>query len=528
MNTASDYPLIDRYLDGLTTQDEAAAVVEAVESDPDALAWLRQAAEMEAGIQFHLAGSSQHRPAPLRIIPFWHWHRAGKWCATAAAVAALVVCAAVFLWPQNSTGLGGHQLSSGMTVQRFAPGKRSGTPLQAPELPAHGAIEEVEFRPGPKWLQLLRTTRISEHTDKFSGISRAEALLRSNRNSGPGPEPKALPITDDQYLERYLRAAGVTFPEGAGASWVQHEPAFVVINTPENIAWITAMGEDPESRGPRHVLLEASVFFSKAGDTSFRSGAVVIPESLATERILRGDEVSRIFPDGSHRFTSQSDGVKRMVFGSSFGSIVAPSGVDVHMAFSRIANFISIVGLGGKEQEWARKGMKLEEYADTEFSILLGDGEAAVVDLGSCSDGSRWIMALKARLVPLPVEITLGSVPNVMQSDPKLLEVRAGAQVRLTHKNTACVLQHNFVLVKPGRASAVGALADQLIIAPDALAKLHIPESLDIIVTGKKLLAVGQSEIIEFTAPSEPGDYPWLCTFPGHWRLQQGILRVVP
>ena len=62
MNTASDYPLIDRYLDGLTTQDEAAAVVEAVESDPDALAWLRQAAEMEAGIQFHLAGSSQHRP----------------------------------------------------------------------------------------------------------------------------------------------------------------------------------------------------------------------------------------------------------------------------------------------------------------------------------------------------------------------------------------------------------------------------------------------------------------------------------
>ena len=33
-------------------------------------------------------------------------------------------------------------------------------------------------------------------------------------------------------------------------------------------------------------------------------------------------------------------------------------------------------------------------------------------------------------------------------------------------------------------------------------------------------------ETIEFTAPAEPGDYPYICTFPGHWRLMNGVLHV--
>jgi plastocyanin len=30
---------------------------------------------------------------------------------------------------------------------------------------------------------------------------------------------------------------------------------------------------------------------------------------------------------------------------------------------------------------------------------------------------------------------------------------------------------------------------------------------------------------IEFTAPSAPGDYPYVCTFPGHSTMR-GILKV--
>jgi azurin len=41
------------------------------------------------------------------------------------------------------------------------------------------------------------------------------------------------------------------------------------------------------------------------------------------------------------------------------------------------------------------------------------------------------------------------------------------------------------------------------------------------------MLDHGQSEVISFTAP-EPGDYPYVCTFPGHAQLMRGVMKVVP
>jgi azurin len=35
----------------------------------------------------------------------------------------------------------------------------------------------------------------------------------------------------------------------------------------------------------------------------------------------------------------------------------------------------------------------------------------------------------------------------------------------------------------------------------------------------------GRAELT-FTAPKTPGRYPFLCTFPGHWRLMRGELIV--
>jgi putative heme-binding domain-containing protein len=38
----------------------------------------------------------------------------------------------------------------------------------------------------------------------------------------------------------------------------------------------------------------------------------------------------------------------------------------------------------------------------------------------------------------------------------------------------------------------------------------------------------GQEAKLAFTAPSVPGDYSFVCTFPGHWRRMVGTLAVVP
>lgn len=126
------------------------------------------------------------------------------------------------------------------------------------------------------------------------------------------------------------------------------------------------------------------------------------------------------------------------------------------------------------------------------------------------------------------VELTLGVIPNVMQFDKKELTVKAGAKVKLTFKNEKCVLQHNFLLLKPGTKDAVGALTDKMLVTDPAgaLAKQYVPESADILVKGNKLIGIGQTDVIEFTAPAEAGDYPYICTFPGHWRLMHGVLKV--
>ena len=113
-----------------------------------------------------------------------------------------------------------------------------------------------------------------------------------------------------------------------------------------------------------------------------------------------------------------------------------------------------------------------------------------------------------------------------LQYVEKELTVSAGAPVELTFINPD-VQMHNVVFCKIGTKDAIVALALAMATDPEAMAKGYIPESEDIIAHSK-LLTVGQREVIKFTAPSEPGDYPYVCTFPGHAILMQGVLKITP
>ena len=125
-------------------------------------------------------------------------------------------------------------------------------------------------------------------------------------------------------------------------------------------------------------------------------------------------------------------------------------------------------------------------------------------------------------------KIMLGVLPAVMKFDKATLEVKAGAKVMLLFRNEKCPLQHNFLLLNPGKLNDIGALADKMLADPQAMAKHYLPTSPDILAHSTKLIGIGQSDIIEFTAPTAPGDYPYICTFPGHWRMMNGVLKVVP
>lgn len=118
---------------------------------------------------------------------------------------------------------------------------------------------------------------------------------------------------------------------------------------------------------------------------------------------------------------------------------------------------------------------------------------------------------------------------NPLGYDKTDLTVKAGQKVKLTLNNTGSIAPqpHNFLLIKPGKEMAVGAQANAMMTDPQAMSKSYIPDASKAdILANTKLVQPGGTETIEFTAPAEAGDYPYMCTFPGHWLLMKGVLHV--
>jgi uncharacterized cupredoxin-like copper-binding protein/glucose/arabinose dehydrogenase len=119
------------------------------------------------------------------------------------------------------------------------------------------------------------------------------------------------------------------------------------------------------------------------------------------------------------------------------------------------------------------------------------------------------------------VTITMRTLPG-LQFDQTTLDVRAGSRVELVFDNDDDMM-HNFLLVQPGAGDAVGDAALRLGLAGAEMG--YVPD-IDAVLFHTTLLEPGTKETIYFTAPSEPGEYEFLCSFPGHSFTMRGVLRV--
>lgn len=134
--------------------------------------------------------------------------------------------------------------------------------------------------------------------------------------------------------------------------------------------------------------------------------------------------------------------------------------------------------------------------------------------------------AVQNRLQNLDVRIiAIGTVVERMIFDKSQIAVQAGKPVEFRFSNTDN-MPHNFAIVEPGSLEEVGNLAEKTGRDPDARSRNYIPESSKVIL-GSKLLEPGQSQAITFEVPSKPGIYPYVCTYPGHYRRMYGALYVV-
>jgi len=87
-------------------------------------------------------------------------------------------------------------------------------------------------------------------------------------------------------------------------------------------------------------------------------------------------------------------------------------------------------------------------------------------------------------------------------------------------------MPHNLVVVSPGAVEEIGKAADKMTPEPDAQGRVNIPDSPKVL-HATRMVEPGQQAKLSFTAPEEPGDYQYLCTFPGHWMRMVGTLAVV-
>lgn len=120
--------------------------------------------------------------------------------------------------------------------------------------------------------------------------------------------------------------------------------------------------------------------------------------------------------------------------------------------------------------------------------------------------------------------IELGVIVGQMKYDKPQIKVKAGQPVVIVFKNND-VMMHNILILESGTLDEVGMAADKMITDPKAQEKGFIPE-LDAVLHASPLVNPGKSYKMIFTAPKKKGEYPYVCTFPGHWRLMQGVMKV--
>jgi plastocyanin len=133
-----------------------------------------------------------------------------------------------------------------------------------------------------------------------------------------------------------------------------------------------------------------------------------------------------------------------------------------------------------------------------------------------------WLACLPvARAAVAPEIIRIGTLPG-LRYDTSAFSVRPGAEVELVFSNFDEML-HNLLITRPGARERVVQAALEL--GANAADREFVPASPDVL-WATKLVPTGESVTLRFTAPTTLGDYPYVCTMPGHGIVMFGTMTV--
>jgi putative heme-binding domain-containing protein len=152
-------------------------------------------------------------------------------------------------------------------------------------------------------------------------------------------------------------------------------------------------------------------------------------------------------------------------------------------------------------------------------ALQLGDTLAALLPAATARATRKQLAALGVRV------IRVGTVLEQMRYDVDRLVVQAGKTVEILFENSD-MMPHNLVVTRPGALEEIGLLAEATATQRDAPRRQYVPASVKVLLASR-LLQPREFQKLSFAAPVQPGVYPFVCTYPGHWRRMYGAVYVV-
>ena len=140
--------------------------------------------------------------------------------------------------------------------------------------------------------------------------------------------------------------------------------------------------------------------------------------------------------------------------------------------------------------------------------------------------GPYLALAADASATPRTIKIRAG-VDNAMKFDVASISAAPGENLKVVLTNASVlpkeVMGHNWVLLAAGTDPLAFAAA-----AVSEAANGYIPSKMkDKILAVVALLGPNETGEVTFKAPTAPGEYPFVCTFPGHGQIgMKGVFAV--
>ena len=122
--------------------------------------------------------------------------------------------------------------------------------------------------------------------------------------------------------------------------------------------------------------------------------------------------------------------------------------------------------------------------------------------------------------------VTLHAQGNQMKYKETEFTVPADTEIELVFENTASSpsMQHNVLILNEAPGQDIFKEVGQAGVEAGANED-YVPDH-EAVLVATPISKPGETVSATFTTPSEPGEYGYVCTYPGHWATMQGTMIV--